>query len=220
MDTENNKKKFSTQQRRFMQALEDREAIEDSMENVNETLDTLEGHRNTLLDILRIYNDRIPVDVSRYMSPYTIEPCETIKRSPLHVRGERYLLAIYHLGRLPTPGMKSFYSHKYIYPVNYMCKRAYYKHSTSLEDMSEITFYNCAIRNLCNKPVFEITEGTHLCIRGKVNEVFNAFKTLFPVNIDFATVQEFFGLNNSEVRRHLSEQEGFQILDMGCKGFR
>lgn len=59
-----------------------------------------------------------------------------------------------------------------------------------------------------------------MCIRGKVSEVLSLFKNLFPVNIDFVNLQDYFGLNNPEIRKPLSEKNGFQDLDMGIICFK
>lgn len=217
MDT-GNKKECSTQQKRLLGALENREAIREGMNRACEALRVLESHKNVLLDILKIHDRRMDIVTGEHTLPHVIRPCGSIKAAPLHVRGENYLLMVYSLGRLPGPNMRLFYSHKCIYPIDYMCKRVYYRYGPGVDRANRVSIYSCYIRNVHNKPVFEIAEGTHLRIRGKASEVFSVFKSLFPTNIDFASLQDFFGLNNPDVRRLLSEMEGFNDLGIGAKG--
>lgn len=217
MSLESNKKGCSTQQMRLMEALKNREVIRESIDGMSETLSKLEIHKNTLLDVLRIYNNRMNIMVDKYVPPSIVGSCEKSMRDPLIVKGERYMLMLCNIGKIPASNMKSFYGHKYVYPIDYMCKRAYYKHGSAAGEMNGMLFYRCVVRNVCNRPVFEITEGENLCIRGKASEVFSKFRSLFSVSFDFSNLQDFFGLSNAEVRRFISEQDGFQDLDIGGK---
>ncbi|ADM12422.1 uncharacterized protein Eint_100960 [Encephalitozoon intestinalis ATCC 50506] len=204
-------KECSKQQKRLAEALRRRDGLKEEMEKVRQDLQKLEIHRRVLLDMVRIGNGGMEIDVNRYRPIYKAE-VEGAK-GLIHVPGERYHLAIYNLGRIPMASMKPFYNQKNIYPIDYMCKRAYYK-SRGSPGGDGYALYTCTIRNVCSKPLFEISERD-LCIRGKAGEVFNAFKSLFSWEIEFGSITEFFGLNNLYVRRLISEQEGFRGLGIG-----
>lgn len=214
-----NKRECSAQQRRFLDALGARSEAMESLERINRELRELDVHRDTLLDVLRMQSSRAAAGDSRQMHSQTFRPCEVVRDSPLHIKGERYPLAVFSLGRIPTPSMRPFYNNKYIYPIDYMCKRVYYRHRLSGENVTDLALYRCTIRNVQCKPMFEIVQDGDLCIRGRASDVFSTFKGLFPVNnIDFANLQDFFGLNNPEIKRLLVELSGFRNLDRNQEG--
>ncbi|KMV65254.1 hypothetical protein M970_100940 [Encephalitozoon cuniculi EcunIII-L] len=212
MNGEESGKEWLAQQRRLVEALRGRDFLRGEVEKVEQNLQKLEAHRRTLVDVLRICDGRMEIDVNRYRSVYTIDLSHT--KGLVHVPGERHHLVIYSLGRIPAPNMKPFYSQKNVYPIDYMCKRAYYRGGAHFSTARDAVLYTCTIRNVCSKPLFEIAEGD-LCIRGKAGEVFNVFRSLFPKGIEFANIVEFFGLNSPHVKRLIGEQEGFSDLGIG-----
>ncbi|WEL39672.1 F/Y-rich domain-containing protein [Encephalitozoon hellem] len=214
MNCEESGKECSLQQKRLMSALKRRDLLREEMEKTGQALRRLEAHRRALVDVLRIYDGRMEIDAGRYRPAYRVDLRDS--KGLIHVPGERHHLVIYSLGRIPTPSMKPFYSQKNVYPVDYMCKRAYYRGGGGFPTGKDMALYTCTVRNVCSKPLFEITEGD-LCIRGKAGEVFNAFRSLFPEGIEFTSIVEFFGLNNMHVRKLISEQEGFAELGIGDK---
>ncbi|AFN83906.1 hypothetical protein EROM_100900 [Encephalitozoon romaleae SJ-2008] len=212
MNGEESGKECSMQQKRLMGALRRRDFLKEEMEKIGQDLQKLEAHRRVLVDILRICDGRMEIDVNRYRPVYKIDLSHS--KGLIHIPQEKHHLVIYNLGKIPSPSMKPFYSQKNVYPVDYMCKRAYYGKRDELLAGKREVLYTCTIRNVCSKPLFEITEGD-LCIRGKAGEVFNAFRSLFPEGIEFTSIIEFFGLNNLHVRKLISEQEGFADLGIG-----
>jgi hypothetical protein len=54
------------------EVLKNRELIKENIDKINETLSILEGNKNTLLDVLRIYDDRMNIKFDKYVSPYIV----------------------------------------------------------------------------------------------------------------------------------------------------
>lgn len=212
MSGEERKSEWSVQQTRLVEALRARDELQQGIRKVNEEIRRLGRHSRVLVDMLRIRDGKMEIDVERYGEVYGASPWQG--RSIVHVPGERYHLAIYNIGRIPTPSMKPFYSQKNVYPIDYVCKRAYYRGGAGVSGAADAVLYTCAIRSVCNKPLFEIS-SEDMCIRGRAGEVFNAFRSVFGREVGFGNLGEFFGLSNPWVRRLMSEQSGFWQLGVG-----
>jgi hypothetical protein len=216
MDGEDGKKECSVQLKRFAEAMRTRQMLVNDIGRAKECLSVLEDHRNALVDVLRILDCKMDVDA---------DACELRARSGMqsmldwkfeNVPGERYALVIFSLGKMPTPSMRSFYSQKWVYPVDYVCKRVYLRHGGEETDEG-LMVYKCVIRNVGSKPLFEVSDDEGMCISGKSGEVFLALKRLFPGGIEFESLNEFFGLGNVHVRKMLSMQKGFDELEAGSR---
>ncbi|KAM0672854.1 transforming growth factor beta regulator 1 [Ordospora colligata] len=214
MEVEDGRKEFSVQLKRFAEAMRTREMLLNEIHKATECLNVFEDHRNALVDVLRIFDGKMDVDGDACESRVRSGMQNMLEWKLMDVPDERCALVIFNLGKMPTPSMRSFYSQKWVYPIDYVCKRVYLRHGDRAEGLM---VYKCVIRNVGSKPVFEVSDDEGMCISGKSGEVFVALKRLFPKGLEFESLNEFFGLGNVHVCKMLSMQKGFDELETGSK---
>jgi hypothetical protein len=190
-------KEAPSQQKRLVDALNARSSLRERIGECEAVLDEMQSHIKTLLDILRLHDGTsMMLD---YRPPQYVRPCSLIRELPIFIGEPPYLLAVYSLGQLPPPNTKGYYNFKNIYPVDYECKRIYRKHGGE-EAERELIFYTCAIRNIGNRPVLEVTTDAGLYIKGKINEAFELLKDSFEFDIEFSSILDFIGLNHPKIK--------------------